>query len=103
MSKDTVSFELTSHLATMKQAHLADGPASAELRRDRLDRAARLLTAHHGELADAISADYGHRSPYQSLLADVLSSVAALRHAQAHVEAWMQPEEQEAPGPVASP
>ncbi|MFT4192718.1 MAG: aldehyde dehydrogenase family protein, partial [Comamonas sp.] len=90
---------LAAKVAAMKQAHLADGPASAELRRDRLARAERLLITHHAELAEAISADYGHRSPYQSLLADVLSSAAALRHAQAHVEAWMQPDEQEAPAP----
>ncbi|MGT3777264.1 coniferyl aldehyde dehydrogenase [Enterobacter asburiae] len=99
MSADNPSIQLAAKVAAMKQAHLADGPAGAELRRDRLARAARLLTTHHDELAAAISADYGHRSPYQSLLADILSSVAALRHAQAHLETWMRPDEQEAPGP----
>lgn len=99
MSSENISKYLAAKVATMKHAHVADGPASAELRRDRLERAARLLTVHHRELADAISADYGHRSTYQSLLADVLSSVGALRHAQEHVSTWMQSDEQDAPGP----
>ena len=99
MNTSDISAALNAKVARMKQAHLADGPASAELRRDRLQRAAELLITHHDELADAISADYGHRSPYQSLLADVLSSVAALRHASEHLETWMQPDEQDAPGP----
>lgn len=99
MATDNIATQLAAKVAAMKQAHLADGPASAALRRDRLERAARLLTAHHEEIATAISADYGHRSPYQSLLADVLSSVAALNHAKTHVETWMQADEQEAPAP----
>ncbi len=99
MSSTDISTRLPSIVAAMKQAHLQDGPAGVELRQDRLERAAQLLSSHHAELAAAISADYGHRSAYQSLLADVGSSIGALRHAQAHLADWMQSDEQEAPAP----
>lgn len=86
-------------VSDMKQAWLKAGPASPALRRDRLERAVRLLLDHRAELIEAVSADFGHRSGYQTLLADVMSSVAALRHAQTHLEDWMQPEVQAAPAP----
>ncbi len=86
-------------VSDMKQAWLRAGPASPALRRDRLERAVRLLIDHRAELIEAVSADFGHRSSYQTLLADVMSSVAALRHAQEHLEDWMQPDVQAAPAP----
>ncbi|MEC5317346.1 coniferyl aldehyde dehydrogenase [Brenneria populi subsp. brevivirga] len=88
---------LATTVAAMKRAHIQDGPASIELRSDRLDRAARLLTRHHQELAAAVSADYGHRSAYQTLLADVLSPIRALNYARENLALWMKPEEQPAP------
>lgn len=99
MHAPDISARLAAQVQAMKNAHIEAGPASAALRRDRLARAATLLSQHHAELAAAISADYGQRSPYQSLVADVMSSIAALRHAQDHVEAWMRPDEQVPPAP----
>lgn len=99
MNNSVTAQTLAATVAAMKQAHIQAGPASAELRHDRLARAAQLLTQHHQALAAAISADYGHRSTYQSLMADVASSVAALRYAQENLAQWMQPEQQEAPQP----
>lgn len=99
MNSPITAATLAAAVAAMKQAHIQDGPASAELRRDRLTRAAQLLTRHHRELAAAIGADYGHRSPYQSLLADVLSAVDALQYAAENLQQWMQADEQPAPAP----
>ncbi|WP_048635958.1 coniferyl aldehyde dehydrogenase [Brenneria goodwinii] len=99
MNSPVTAATLAATVAAMKQAHIQDGPASVELRRDRLNRAVKLLTRHHKELVAAIDADYGHRSPYQTLLADVLSSVATLQNAAENLEQWMQAEEQPAPGP----
>ncbi|RLM18393.1 aldehyde dehydrogenase [Brenneria alni] len=99
MNSPVTAATLAATVAAMKHAHVQDGPASAELRRDRLDRAVKLLTGHHQELVAAISADYGHRSPYQTLLADVLSSVGALQYAAENLEQWMQAEEQPEPAP----
>lgn len=45
---DHTSFDdLKGILRTMKKAHLAKGPVDAALRRDRLERAALLITENH--------------------------------------------------------
>lgn len=83
----------------MKQAHLSRGPASAAERQDRLHRAARLIQENHAVLSQAMSADFGHRSVYQSLAADVLTSVKMLTYAAEHVRDWMQSEAVAGPAP----
>ncbi|WNJ95904.1 coniferyl aldehyde dehydrogenase [Vibrio ruber] len=92
-SSDTSSFhEMNSILSSMKRAHLKSGPADAELRQDRLLRAIRLLKDNRVALAQAMSEDFGHRSTYQSMLADIMTSTLALQHAAEHVAEWMSAE-----------
>lgn len=86
-------------LRAMQQRHVADGPADAALRRSRIERAATLLRTHHEAIARAINADFGNRSIYQSMVADIGSTLAMLRHAASHLETWMQPEVLPAPLP----
>ena len=83
---------LQQRLAAMRQAHTQAAPASLELRHDRLERAKKLLIENREALIAAISADFGHRSAYQSLVSDILSSVAALSYAQEQLAEWTQPE-----------
>ncbi|MHA3059111.1 coniferyl aldehyde dehydrogenase [Acinetobacter sp. ANC 4636] len=83
---------LQQRLAAMRQAHTQAAPASLELRHDRLERAKKLLIENREALIAAISADFGHRSAYQSLVSDILASVAALSYAQEQLAVWMQPE-----------
>ena len=99
MTTRDIQSELPAIVAAMKHAHRLDGPASAELRRDRLARAARLLSDNHRALVAAVSADFGHRSAYQTLLADVMSSVKSLNHAREHLESWLRADDQEPPAP----
>lgn len=91
--------DLGNILRSMKRAHLAAGPANAELRRDRLDRAARLITENRRDLIRAISEDFGNRAAYHTLTADIATTAAGLRHSAAHVESWMRRE----PADVADP
>ncbi|WP_151708429.1 coniferyl aldehyde dehydrogenase [Acinetobacter brisouii] len=83
---------LQQRLAAMRQAHTQAAPASLELRHDRLERAKKLLLENREALIAAISADFGHRSAYQSLVSDILASVAALSYAQEQLAEWTQPE-----------
>lgn len=76
-------------LHSMKRAHLAAGPADAALRRDRLERAARLIIDNRAAIERAISADFGHRAAYHTLAADIAITAGALRHSAAQVEGWM--------------
>jgi coniferyl-aldehyde dehydrogenase len=92
--------DLSKILRAMKKAHLAAGPADAALRRDRLERAARLITDHRAALVSAISADFGHRASYHTLAADIATTAAGLHHSAAHVAQWMQREAAEVSDPA---
>lgn len=76
-------------LARQQDAHRRDGTPPAAIRIDRLDRAIGALVDHAGDIADALSDDFGHRSRQGSLLSDVASSIEALKHAKRHVRRWM--------------
>lgn len=78
---------------------MRDGPASASIRRDRLDRAARLLAENYAELVSAISHDFGHRSAYQTMAADIMTSIKSLRYAREHLETWMQSDKVDSSSP----
>ncbi|MGH8384292.1 MAG: coniferyl aldehyde dehydrogenase [Pseudomonas sp.] len=99
MSYQPTADDLQVILRTMKRAHLAAGPADAALRKDRLRRATRLIRENHAAISAAISADFGNRSVYQSMIADMATTVKMLEDSAAHVEQWMKPEMVESPGP----
>ena len=91
--------DLQTQLSTMKKAHLQAAPASAEMRQSRLLRSAKLISENYSEISDAISQDFGHRSNYQSLVADMATTVKMLQHSAEHLGTWMQPEQVDAPFP----
>jgi coniferyl-aldehyde dehydrogenase len=95
----TAQQDLRAIVQAMKHAHLASGPASAAQRQDRLQRAAKLLQDNHQAFSHAISADFGHRATYQSLVADVMTSVKMLTFAAEHLPQWMADEPVDAPAP----
>jgi coniferyl-aldehyde dehydrogenase len=84
--------ELQQVLNVMKRAHLSHGPADAALRQDRLQRSINLIREHFQPLAQAMSADFGHRSHYQSLVADMATTLKGLQYSLDHLPIWMQPE-----------
>jgi coniferyl-aldehyde dehydrogenase len=79
-------------LDRQKQAHIKDGPPSAQTRIDRLDRAIDLLVIHKDEIADALREDFGHRSVDASLFTDVAGSIGPLKHARDNLKTWMKRE-----------
>jgi coniferyl-aldehyde dehydrogenase len=82
-------------LAAMHQrlclAFERDPHPSRERRRAWLRRVIELTERHGDELAEAISADFGHRSAHETRLADLSLIVGAARHAQRHLKRWMAP------------
>ncbi len=93
MTATSTAQDLQAILQTMKKAQRAAGPANADLRRDRLARAAALLQDNRVALARAMSDDFGHRAVYHSLTADIATTIAALRYSADHVAEWMVREE----------
>ena len=91
--------ELQQVLTSMKRAHLAQGPADLSLRQDRLLRCINLVNNNRQQLIEAMKADFGHRSEYQSLVSDIASTMKMLKHAYDNVEEWMKDTCVEAPEP----
>ena len=74
-------------LDEQRRAFLAAGPPSAAIRIDRIDRVIDLIVSNADALLDALVCDYGHRSRAQSMLSDVVRSVAQYQaHAQARAQ-----------------
>lgn len=79
-------------LDKQRAAFLACAPYTVEQRCELLDRAISLLVNHEQDIIDALAADFGHRSPGFSKGSEVLSPLAALKHAKARLVEWTQPE-----------
>jgi coniferyl-aldehyde dehydrogenase len=79
-------------LERQKKAFLDDGFVSAETRIDRITRAINLLVDNQNNLCEAMSADFGHRSRHQSLMADFYGTLEGLKFTRKHVAKWMKPE-----------
>ena len=87
-------------LALQRAAFAAELPVPARIRKDRLRRAVDLLLGHKDALVKALSDDYGHRSAEGSLVTDLMASVRPLKHALAHLDAWMKPEKRKLDFPL---
>ena len=60
----------------------------------RLDRLARLravVSENEARFEQAISADFGHRSPVETAIAETLLVLGEIRHAAKHLKKWMAP------------
>lgn len=84
--------EMNHVLQRQKAAHLQDGPWTAEQRIARLDRCIDLLVGHQVEIAKAVSADFGSRSPEATALTDVAGSIGPLKFAKDNLAKWMKPQ-----------
>jgi coniferyl-aldehyde dehydrogenase len=65
-------------------------PGEAERRADLLQLRACLLD-HREAICDAISADYGYRSPHETRLTEIFPVLQDIEHALTHLRRWMRP------------
>lgn len=77
--------------AGQQAAFLADPGPSAAVRRSRLKALKRQVQRYQDLLAEAMSSDFGYRSPAESKMLDLLGSMLEINHAISHVRRWMQP------------
>jgi coniferyl-aldehyde dehydrogenase len=92
----STSCDIRAILEKQRAAFLARGPYSLEERCELLDRAIGLLVNHEQEIIDALTADFGHRSPAFSRGSEVLSPLATLKQTKAELAEWMRPEQRQA-------
>ncbi|HIZ36230.1 MAG TPA: aldehyde dehydrogenase family protein [Candidatus Ruania gallistercoris] len=91
MSATTTSTPMSEVLHLQRSAFHRDGPPSAAVRRARIDRFTSAVVSHTDELVEAISTDFGHRSPVTTLVTDLATFAIEAEHARARVAAWMRP------------
>lgn len=83
---------LEAALARHRAAFRAEPYPDLATRRARVEALADALWARREDLVAAVTADFGHRSRHETLLADVGLSVMSLRDTAKHIGAWMEPE-----------
>lgn len=81
---------LPSTLASLRAAWQARKPGESQ-RRDDLRRLRDALKRRLPEMADAIAADFGHRSRHESLIADGMTVLNEIDHLSSHLRKWMKP------------
>jgi coniferyl-aldehyde dehydrogenase len=83
---------LESALAAQRRAYFAHPVPSLAERKADLRTLQRFIRDHKTALCDAISADYGHRSRHETLLAEIFPAVDGVDHALKHLRSWMKPQ-----------
>lgn len=96
MPNDTAPAEVTAELRRVlnlqRAAYLASPNPDLGQRKADLRTLKRFVLENKDQLCGAINADYGHRSRYETLLADILPTVDAIDHALHHLHRWMRPQ-----------
>ena len=90
---DTASIigQMSKAFAAQRAAFAGDMNPGRDVRRDRLARLLQLTEKHQGAIAEAISADFGHRSRHETDLAEIFLVLSGIRHMHRHVGRWMKP------------
>lgn len=83
--------ELHRTLQAQRAAFRAEPYPSLATRLDRLDRMMALTERYESAFIEAASADFGHRSPHVTRLADIMMVQVAIRHTRRHLARWMRP------------
>jgi len=88
----TLADTLSSTLALQRQAYLAHPVPTLDERLSDLRTLQRFVRENQDALCDAISADYGHRSRHETLLAEIVPAVDGISHTARHLRRWMRPQ-----------
>jgi coniferyl-aldehyde dehydrogenase len=83
--------DLSAMLDRQRRAFLVDGPPSAAVRRNRIDRLMALLLDNTDAFVEAMAADYGTRSKAASLFTEVVGMISVVEHTRSQMEKWMRP------------
>lgn len=79
-------------LDRQRQAYLADPEPSHAQRLESLDALGRLLKENRDAIVAAISQDYGNRSAFESLFAEIFVALETIKDARKNLKSWMKPQ-----------
>ena len=83
--------QLQSQFNTMRAAYNSDVSPSYETRVAILKKLKQSVIEHEREIYDALTKDYGYRSEFDTLVADVLPTVAGINYTLKNLKKWMKP------------
>jgi coniferyl-aldehyde dehydrogenase len=87
-----IEADLQSMLAQQRAAFMSSPYPTAAERRESLRRLATMVKTNQVAIADAISADFGNRSKFETVLSEIVATTAACAHARKHLAGWMKPQ-----------
>ncbi|HLK36765.1 MAG TPA: coniferyl aldehyde dehydrogenase [Polyangiaceae bacterium] len=87
------SIDVRAAFDRVRAAQKTDPFPTYERRIERLDRLARAIRDRQGQIAAAISRDFGNRSIFETKLAEVLMLLDAIKYLRRNLKAWMRPQE----------
>lgn len=79
-------------LDRQRRAFVKEGPPNEKQRRARLARLRAVVLAHRREVEEAISADFGHRSRYETAIMELLGVVQAIDYLTRNLRRFMKPQ-----------
>lgn len=83
--------DLQAMLDRQRRSFVDEGPPTAAVRRNRIDRLMALLLDNSDAFIDAMAADYGTRSRAASLFTEIIGITSVVEHTRSHVAQWMRP------------
>jgi len=89
---DHIENEAQRIFALQRQAYLRHPYPSLEERQANLTKVERILIDNADAIADAIKADFGHRSAEESKMLELFTCVDGLRHTRKKLKKWMKPQ-----------
>ena len=92
--------EMEAVLRKQRAAHHQMRPEPMALRKDRIQRAMKLLTDHADDLCKVMAADFGNRSPHQSMITDIAGTVNFGKYCLKHMDKWSRAEKRHVQFPL---
>ena len=93
LSVPTGDAEAPARILDMQRlAYHRDGPPPPSQRLAALKALDATLRAHATEMAEAISADFGNRAHQETIIAELVPALGAIRNARKNLRRWMRPE-----------
>lgn len=92
MQGDDILMTMEQRLAAQRHAFLRDGAPTIAQRKAALRRLRSAILAQRDALTAAVSADFGHRSPYETDILEILVTVQAIDYLLRNLKRFMQPE-----------
>ena len=84
-----ITSTLMTALTRQRSAYLAHPVPGIDERKTDLRTLQRFIRENKQALCDAVSADYGHRSHHETLLAEIFPAIDGIDHAIKHLRGWM--------------